>query len=619
MYGYYGKMLIINLSDNSTEEKEISEEILKHFIGGHALGARLLFNEMPAKTDVFAEESALGFITGPLNDARTMFGGRYTVVSKCPATGGFNDANSGGFFAPALKRTGYDAIFFKGISKTPVYVFLDNGEVSFHDATHLWGLTTTQTEAALTKEISGKFNAALIGPAGEGLSHMSGVMNDGHRSAARGGSGAVMGSKKLKAFAVRGSEKVEIYNRDGVSEINKLVKEGIEDGAMCGGAEMMSDYGTGFMFPMCVSNDDAGIKNWRGSCVGDYSDEEAEFVSPYELDDYKEKQYGCVQCPLRCGAIYKVEHQKWPLEHTGRPEYETSSAFGSNLLNKDGVSVLKCNDLCNEYGFDTISAGGTVAWAMDCYNNGILTKEELDGIDLAWGNADAIVELMEKIAKNEGCGKMLFNGSKAAAEAYGKGFERLAVASGIEIGHHNPRLGPGLARTFQYDPTPGRHCKGGYSISTPMPTDKTTGFLDMLGIIENEMFNLSGVCQLNSFASVHDLADKYINAITGLNFQKYDFHFLGRRSFTIRHLFNVREGIRREDCTVSDIIYKSDEGMTGKAADLIVDNERLADNLFNALGWDVNAIPSYESLKLLGGMDDILEEFPDIKPLKAIL
>ncbi|MDR0818736.1 MAG: hypothetical protein LBN43_04085, partial [Oscillospiraceae bacterium] len=205
MNGYAGKMLFVNLTDKTYEVRELTEELAKNFVGGPSLGARILYEEMPPNTDALAPESMLGIISGPTNGTGPLMGGRYTVVSKSPVTGGWNDANSGGNFGPILRKSGYDAVFFKGISETPVYLFIDNGEVSFRDASHLWGKTTIETENAIREELNDpKVGIALIGPAGERLSNMAAIMNDTHRAAGRGGTGAVMGSKRLKALVCRG-------------------------------------------------------------------------------------------------------------------------------------------------------------------------------------------------------------------------------------------------------------------------------------------------------------------------------------------------------------------------------------------------------------------------------
>ncbi len=226
MFGYAGKLLFVDLSTGDTEVRQLDEALARYFIGGPSLGARILYDEMPAKTDVFSKDSIVGFIAGPANGSGALMGGRYTVVCKSPVTGGWNDANSGGHFGPQLRQAGYDGVFVKGISKKPVYIFIDDGKVEIRDASHLWGKVTSETETAIKQELGdNRVGIALIGPAGENLSNMAAVMNDTHRAAGRGGSGAVMGSKKLKALVVRGKHKIEVKDKDAIIRMNKEVIE----------------------------------------------------------------------------------------------------------------------------------------------------------------------------------------------------------------------------------------------------------------------------------------------------------------------------------------------------------------------------------------------------------
>jgi len=619
MHGYMGKMLFVNLSDGSIETRPLTETLARGFMGGPGLGAKILYDEMPAHADVFGEDSMIGFVSGPLNANKALFGGRYTVVSKSPVTNGWNDANSGGFFGPKLKAAGYDAVFVKGVAEKPVYIFIDNGKVEIRDASRLWGQTVTSVEEALRKEYGDKINAAIIGPAGEQLSYMAAVMNDGHRAAGRGGSGAVMGSKKLKAVVVRGNQKAVIYDNAKLIEVNKKIKA-FMDGPMAQAAGAYGVFGTGVAYVSSALSGDAGIKNWGGSGVTDYPEEAAFPVSSIGMDKYKVKKYNCSNCPLGCGAIMDIPSERWNLRHTPRPEYETMGSFGSMLLNKDMESVARANDLCNEYGLDTISTGCTVAWAMECYENGVLSKDELEGIELNWGNGDAIAALTEKICRGEGVGAILAKGSQAAADSFGKGHEYLVVASGIEEPMHDSRMAYGLARTYQYDPTPGRHVKGGLSMSTYKHVTghnfdyRGTGYLDMRGVIEQEIINSSGLCYFCIFGGPFSFKVEQINAVTGFNYTPAEIMELGLRIFNIRHAFNLREGKRRKDCTLSRRMYSSNPPNDGPLADIHVDHELLADNLFNAIGWDVDGVPHKESLEALGGLEQVIA---DIYPSPA--
>lgn len=620
MYGYAGKLLFVNLSTGEIKNRELSEELARNYLGGPALGARILYDEMPAKTDVFGEESMLGIVGGPVNGTQALFGGRYTVVSKSPVTGGWNDANSGGFFAPVLKASGFDAVFVNGISEKPVYIYLNNGEVEIRDASHLWGMTTTQTEKALRKEIGDdKINAALIGPGGERLSYIAAVMNDSHRAAGRGGSGAVMGSKKLKAIVVRGDQKIDIYDHDALIQCNREIGAHMK-GPAAQTVAQFGTYGTGGGYIASVLSGDASVKNWGGSGVADYPEDDARFASPYYLDKYKTKKYSCANCPLGCGAMYDMigDERFGDMINVQRPEYETLGAFGSQMCNKDGESIVKTNDLCNEYGLDTISVGATIAWAMECYNEGVLSREELDGIDLTWGNGDAIVAMTEKICAAEGCGKILLNGSKYAADYYGRGHEFLVTANGIEEPQHDSRFSFGLARTYRFDPTPGRHVKaspdvGRGGLDTELyPNYFGTGLGDTLNVISTEITNSSGLCLFDGMCMPQGMPVRLINAITGFNYSQGEAYRLGLRMFNMRHAFNVREGFRREDYKLDRRMYAAQPPTTGPLADIVVDHEKLADNFFNAIGWNYDAVPFKSTLEFLGGFENVIADlYPD--------
>lgn len=609
MYGYVGKMLFIDLGTRTTEERPLSEELAKNFLGGPSLGAKVLYDEMPANTDVFAPESMLGFVTAPLNGTKALFGGRYTVVSKSPVYNGWNDANSGGFFGPMLRKAGYDAVFVKGISEKPVYIYIEDGKVEFHDASHLWGLCTIPVEKALRQTHGEKINAALIGPAGENLSNFAAVMNDEHRAAGRGGSGAVMGSKKLKALVVKGGNKIQQFSDEEVFAANKKLVATMK-GPMAGMAGALGTYGSGVLYQQSILIGDASIKNWTGS-YKDYPDEIAVNVGSIGMDKFKTKKYNCASCPMGCGAHLNVPSERWDLSKTSRPEYETMGGFGSQMLNGDHEAVCRCNDLCNEYGFDTISMAGTVAWAMECYNEGLLSRDDLDGIDLKWGNGDAIVAITQKICDHEGVGKILTMGSRWAAKHFGKGEECLVAASGIEEPQHDSRLGYGLARTYQYDPTPGRHVKGGLGPAvhiTPGMDFRGTGYKDMLGTAFMEICNSSGYCLFGMMVTSPFPIIEQLSGVTGFRWSPPEVTALGLRMFTIRHAFNLREGFRRKDFTIQKRYYQADPPFDGPLAGVRIDHELLADNFFNAIGWDMDMVPYKESLEILGGLEDVIAD-----------
>jgi aldehyde:ferredoxin oxidoreductase len=312
--------------------------------------------------------------------------------------------------------------------------------------------------------------------------------------------------------------------------------------------------------------------------------------------------------------MYTVSEGKGPLEDTARPEYETEGMFGSQMLNSSAEAVNQCTFLCNEYGFDTISMGATVAWCMENYSNGVFTRAEFDGIDLKWGNADAIVEMTERICRHEGVGKVLSKGSKAAARELGKGFEALVTAGGIEIPQHDPRFAPGLARTYKYDPTPGRHVKGGLGIQYGnLPPEvkynySDTGDKDLAGVIDTEINNAAGFC-IFSFALPPGGILRYIRALTGFEYSEEAQKKLGLRSYVMRQAFNLREGKRRGNYEISGRIVGNPPLKEGPNAGVTIDTEQLADNFYETLGWNVaDGIPKKEALEYIGGLDSVIKD-----------
>ncbi len=614
MYGYTGKLLFVNLTDMTCTEEPLSEQDARNYLGGPGLGAKILFDRMPAHTEVFAPESMLGFVTGATNGSGAFTGGRYSVVSKSPVTGGWNDANCGGHFGSQLKRSGYDGVFVTGIAKEPVYIFIDSGKAEIRSAKHLWGKTVTETEAALREEIGDKkVGAAVIGPAGENMSYMAAIMNDSHRAAGRGGSGAVMGSKKLKAVVVRGNLPVELADKDGLIALNKEAAVFAKEGPLAPVYQLFSSYGTGGSYDSSMLTGDGGIKNFRG-IASDLTEEQIHALTAQGMDErFRKKRYVCDACPVGCGAIYEVKDSKYDLKDTGRPEYETSGTFGPMLFNNDAVVVNECNYLCNDNGFDTISAGATIAWLMDAYNSGVFTKEEIDGIDLSWGNTDAIMEVLRKMCANEGIGHFLLNGSREAARHFGKGFECLVEANGIELPQHDPRFSTGLCRTYKYDPTPGRHVKGGLGpMYGNMPPEvkfnySNTAPGDVAGVVNSEIVNAAGFCQFSGFALPPNSYLNYIKLICGFEYTEEEAETLGRRLFAIRHAFNLREGFRRADASLTPRMEGKPPLTEGPLAGVTVDTEQMADNFYKLLGWDVETgmIPK-NVLESYGGMESVI-------------
>jgi len=617
LFGYNGKVLMVDLTEKTFETQDLNPDWAYHYIGGATLGARYLLDLMPANTPVFAPESVIGFVSGPLNGTRALLGARFTVVSKSPATDGWNDTNCGGSFGPALRKTGFDAVFFKGISEAPVYLLIDDGKPELRDASGIWGKTTSASERVLSTELGDRISVAQIGPAGENLAYMAAIINDTHRAAGRGGSGAVMGSKKLKAIVCRGGDAVIAVKDDAaLVALNKeCIEYGLPGGRGEGPVSQFKTLGTSAHYNSCVMMADAPIKNWIGAPDVDITKEMADALNGHITDPkYKTGSVGCANCYIKCGAHYELKHEKYKTVHATRPEYESLGALGSMILNGDSDTAVLLNWFCNQYGYDTMSFGATIGWAMECYDKGILTLEELDGIDLKWGDTNAIVAIAEKMCSNEGVGAILNLASQGAARKFGKGLECLVVARGIELPYHGSIYNPGLARIFQYDPSPGRHIKGGRGVPfghSPPEVKynyENTGEADAAGLLEWELTDASGICGFGNFLLVPWISIRMLNAITGFDYTQEQMTQFSYRSFTLRHAFNLREGYRRNDFTISDKAVGKPPINAGPLNGITVDNEKLADNFFSYLGWDLETtVPPRGFLEEQGGLECVID------------
>jgi aldehyde:ferredoxin oxidoreductase len=602
--GYMGKMLWVDLSQGKLQEEEIDEKLCRKFLGGYGLGARILFSRMKMGANPLGPDNILGIITGPLTGTPAIGGSRYTVVGKSPLTGGWGDANSGGFFGPKLKFAGYDAVFFIGISPKPVYLVIDNGKAHLKDADHLWGKDTYETEDLLKDELGKDVEALCIGPSGEKVSLIASVMNNKGRAAARSGLGAVMGSKKLKALAVKGNMKVPLADEQKIKELRKK-----HLGELSGHVTMLKQYGTPAIMVRLAKAGDSPIKNWAGVTAVDFPNVEA--IGGDEVIKRQEKRYACYRCPIGCGGHMQEGTGEYKYEAGAhKPEYETLAMFGSNCLNDNLESIIKVNDICNRYGLDTISAGASIAMAIECYENGIITKEDTEGLELTWGNHRAIVEMTEKLARREGFGDILADGVKAAAERIGKGAEQYAMhVQGQEFPAHDPKFGYHWAVCYRLDATPGRHTQGPGMPQKGLPVpeyDRTSqsGMQPGYKMISSYMHVIQslGLCQFaNGAMPDADAQLEEIKAVTGWDLTYEEIFLTGERIANMRHAFNIREGLNPLQFKFPDRIAGFPPKEEGPLKGITLDVETLNKEYYNAMDWDLNsAKPSKNKLKELG-------------------
>ncbi len=595
--GYMGKVLFVNLSIGKFEDKILDEKTCRHFIGGYGLGARILYNDQKAGVDPLGPENILGLITGPLTGTPAPSGARYVVVGKSPLTGTWGDANSGGEFGPYLKFAGYDGVFFTDISAKPVYLLINNGKAELRDASYLWGKDTYETESILQAEHGKDSRVLCIGPSGEKLSLISCVITQRGCAAGRSGLGAVMGSKRLKSVVVKGNQTVPVADKEAVDRLRKEYLAVLNDTQSRGYAflESFRKYGTGSHAALSAHSGDTPVKNWGGIGVIDFPDVSG--IEPDAVIANLEKHIGCWHCPIACeGSLKEGTGEYRYVAGSRRPEYETLASFGAMCLNNNTESIAMANYICNRYGIDTISAGCAIAFAIECYENGLITREDTDGIELTWGNHRAIIAMTEKLARREGFGGILADGVKRAAERIGRGTEKYAVHIGAqELGMHDPKLIPpfvgntaSASARYQMDATPGRHSQG-FGPSSYM----------------QHALSAAGLCY---FGRVGRYFINFMKAVTGWDYSEDELFKAGERIVTMRHVFNLREGINPLKWQVHPRIVGKPPQKEGPLAGVTADIEAQVYWNLGALDWDrVTTKPSKKKLLYLG-LDDVVKD-----------
>jgi aldehyde:ferredoxin oxidoreductase len=608
-YGYFGKYLLIDLTRNKIEEKSLDESLCRDFLGGYGLGARIVYSLQKAGVDPLGPFNTLGFVTGAITGTQAIGGSRYAVVGKSPLTGGWGDANSGGDFGPYLRFSGYDAIFFTGISEKPVYVFITNEKAEIRDASHLWGKDCYETEDILKNELGKDTGIACIGPAGEKLSLIAAIINNKGRAAARSGLGAVMGSKKLKALVVKGDRKIPVYDETKVAELRRKYLP-----LLTGPVNVFRDFGTPAMTEGNAKNGDSPVKNWDG--VGTIDFPTAENIGGNVVISKREKKYACYRCPIGCGGHMKegTGEYKYPAG-THKPEYETMGMLGTNCLNDNADSIIKVNHISNSYGLDTISLGATLAMLIDCYENGLITKKDTDGIEMTWGNHQSIVKMAENIAKREGCGASFADGTQKIAEKIKKGSEKYAInIGGQELAAHDSKYLYAFATAYRMDATPGRHTRCGAMNPPglplpPIPDDPKVfsgrGEAQKIGMAYNHVVEAIGMCQFvyGTFPDA-SVVYEFVNAVTGWDMDMNEALKTGERIAVIRHLFNIREGINPLKFHNPDRAAGKPPKKAGPLAGITLDEETLDREFCEAMDWDNKTTrPSQNKLKELGLYD----------------
>ena len=612
--GYRCKQLRISLKDKSYKAEKIDTQILKDYLGGVGYAAKILFEELDKGIDPLSPDNKIIFATGPLTSYKVPGGGSIEVCFKSPLTKTWGEARCGGNFGPDMKKAGYDFLIIEDRATEPVYLLIEDNRILFKDASHLLRKTVSEKTRIMREELNDNdISIMCIGIAGENLVNIATVMFEG-RAAGRCGAGAVMGSKNLVAIAVKGSGKIEPENPDDYNIALKEIRNVVKNSEIAKG---FREFGT--MGDM-GGNDAAGdwpTKNWQANNWG----KGQELFDYYSKHNFIKNEMCYKGCPIACGRIASVKEGKFKTPKHDGAEYESLSAFTAFVFNENMDAAIHSSYLCDEYGIDTISAGGIIAFAMECYENGLISKEDTDGLDLCWGNADSLPVLVEKISKREGIGDILADGVLLAAEKNGKGAEKFAVhCKGLEGPAHDPRSGKALAVTYgtanrgmcHIHPLEGMAYDSGkfdfgmipYGVPDPNKIDRwdEKGKGKIVKILQDGLImpDILGVCKFFMYAGVTlEQYAKLLSSFTGWNLKGNDLVQIGERTNNLQRLFNTREGFNKEDDSIPD--RAKQRPLFGAYQDedrcIIKDYEGMLKEYYIARGWDTETgIPKKEKL-----------------------
>ncbi|MFW9788644.1 MAG: aldehyde ferredoxin oxidoreductase family protein [Candidatus Thorarchaeota archaeon] len=580
-------ILHVNLSDKSIRREPIAPEIFKEYLGGRGLGVKLVYDHLAPGTDALSPENILVFAVGPSTATRVPTAGRFVVVTKSPTTGTMFDSHAGGYFGAQLRRAGFAAVVLYGKAESPVYLWINNDEVEIRDASKVWGKDVYETTDHLLRETDEKAQVACIGPAGENLGLMAAIMTDKHRAAGRGGVGAVMGSKNLKAIVAKGTGEVNSHDQERLNAAVERARRLIKKNAVTN--KSLPVYGT----PVLVSvANELGMLPTNNFQEGTFND--ADGVSGEKLlERFSAGTYNCHGCPIGCGRTSLIKGEK-----IGGPEYESLWALGPQCGINDLEWIAIANDRCNHLGLDTISTGSTIGAAME-----LVEKGKLDA-PLKFGDTTGILEIIEDIAYMRGLGAEMSEGSKRLAERYGAP-ELAMQVKGLELPAYDPRGAQGHALGYATSNRGGCHLRsyliGPEVLGSPVlvDRDRPDGKADLVMLYQDlsAAMDCMVVCRFTNFAWTVDDYAEMISAGTGLELSGRDLLQLGARIYNLERLFNLREGFTSKDDTLPPRFFKPlPEGGSRKR---VVHLEQMLKEYYKLRGWDKEGRPTKDTLKKL--------------------
>jgi len=640
--GYTGNILHVDLSSTTISIENPSPEFYRKYMGGSALNLYYLLKGMPAGTDPFEPENILAISAGVTTGTPISGQSRVTATAKSPLTGAIGDSQSGGFFPVELKFSGFDAIIIKGKSPSPVYLWLHDGKAEIKSAEHLWGKFTADTERCIKEELDDtKIKTLTIGPAGEKMVRFAAIMSSSNRANGRTGLGAVMGSKKLKAIAVRGRQRPVLADKQGFNDLARSGANALPTSSVAA----MGKYGTTTAIGGLHAGGGLPSFNFNSGVFDQW--EKINGTTMYKsiqkgAGEGKQQKYGkatCFACVVRCKNIVEIKDGPYRVDAVyGGPEFETLAAFGSYCGIGDLPAIAKANELCNKYGMDTISCGATIAWAMEAFENGVLTKEDTDGMELKFGNAEAMVQLTEMIGRREGFGAILSGGSALASQKLGRGSEFLITCKGQEAPAHMPHVKKSLSLIYAVNPFGADHMSSEHDSAYGKAFKYYRERLQMLGLsdpqpprsLNREKINF--ICKTQQIYSMIDSLNlcqfvhgptwhlygpaeivTLVKTVTGWDVTIDELLTVGERRLNMMRAFNAREGIDSSQDKLPEKFFK--RALSGGPTDgLKIDRaefETAREEYFRQSGWNVESgVPTRKILEKLGlkWVADILEK-----------
>lgn len=600
----------VDLSSGKQEEIRLADGHWENFIGGSTLAARLFADTHGPAADPLSPANPLLVMTGPMAGTNFPGSSRFVMCARSPLTGIWGESASGGFFGAALKQAGFDGIILLGKCERPGYLVVENGRGQIADAAEIWGLDTYECIDRLAQHHGDKQKARVlaIGPAGERMVRFAAVANDKAHYLGRTGMGAVMGSKNLKAIVAGGTGKIPVADEAVYRAARKTALAAVRESMICAS---FHDLGTAAAMDMGMLTGDVPIKNWS---LGEAYEMAAAIGGPAMHENILKNRTACHACPIGCKPVVEVDDLQYPVSKGPGPEYETCAGFGTMIMNDNLAAIAYLNELCNRQGLDTITCAGTVAFIMDCYENGLLSRADLDGLDAGWGNVDATIALVNKIARREGIGDRAALGSRALAEQVnGKAAEFSVTVKGLELPMHDPRAFHGLGLAYMNSNRGACHLQHTVQaveqgmvawpqigLKADYPATESSGKAEMVCICENigQMANAACVCQFVYWAMGLENFLAGFNAVTGYGFSMADYLAAGQRAWVLKRALNNIMGVSAADDRLPKKILTA--LADGAAAGSVPDEDRMRREYYQIRGLDQKGLPTSQLLQRTG-------------------